>query len=53
MTVNVVIQIGREIGRQIAGHAVEILERFKQRGRLYLDRLYADNRAGSPWNIAG
>ena len=53
MTVNVVVEIGGEIGRQITGDAIKILERFKERGRLLIHRLNAHNGAGCPRNILG
>ena len=51
MAVNVVIQIRGQIGGLISGHAVKVLERLPERGRLILHRFNPHHRAGSPGNI--
>jgi len=49
---NVVVEIGREIGGQVVGHAFEILEGFKEGRYLFLHRFNAYNRARWPRYIA-
>ena len=51
MTVNVVVQISGQVGGQIIGHAVKILEGFPKSGRLISHRLNADHRARRPLDI--
>ena len=53
MAVNVMIEVGSEVGGQILGHAVEILEGLEQRGRRLLDRLDAHDCAGRPRGVFG
>jgi hypothetical protein len=45
MTVNVVVQISCQVGGQIIGYAVKILEGFPKSGRLTIHRFNADHRA--------
>lgn len=51
MTVNVMVEIGGEIGGQVVGHAVEVFKRLEQRRRLLVHRLNAHDGAGRPRNI--
>lgn len=51
MTVNVVVDIGCQVGGKIVGYAVKILEGFPKSGRLVLHRFYADHRAGRPGDV--
>ncbi len=52
MTVNVMLEVGSKVSRQIPGHAIKILECVKQRGRLFVHQLDAHNGAGRPRDIA-
>jgi len=51
MAVNVMVQIGRKVGWQIVGHAVEFLEHVEESGQLILDRLDAHDRPALPRDV--
>jgi len=51
MAVNVVVNVRRQIGRQVAGHAIKVLQRLPERRRLGFHWLDPYNRARGPVNI--
>jgi len=52
MTVNVMVEIDREISGQIICHAVKFLENVQKRGRLLVHGFNAHDRARLPRNIS-
>src|SRR5580704_3442968 len=51
MTVNIMVQIGSQVARQILGHPVKVLEHFPEGGRLIFNKLNTDHGARWPVDV--